>query len=153
VHIDPSSAVGAGVFLLGGTVPTNFAFFSVQLRDTGPAAGYLSFYTQDAGFVYDIQGRVTCLAVDEVNHRAWIGGVVTRNKTTDPAFQQPIHQVGQDLWFRMVDKGDGPDAGDRMTFVGFKGSAGIQTSAEYCEKKLWLNEGQPVTKGGIVVRP
>src|SRR3977135_1795177 len=75
-HLDPSSAIGAGVFSLGGTVPTEFSFLSLQLRDAGPATGYVQFYTKDACFVYDIQGRITCMAVDAVNHRAWMAGVV-----------------------------------------------------------------------------
>ena len=144
-----SSATGRGVFLIGGVTPSEFKFV-VKQHENGQSTGSFSFYAEDAGLVYDIHGRVTCSAFDPASHRAWIAGIVTHNKSTDPAFQQEIHQPGHDLWFRVLDNGA---EGDRMTFVGFEGTAGIATSAEYCERRLWLNQGQPVVEGEIVVVP
>ncbi|NIU75387.1 MAG: hypothetical protein GWN71_17950, partial [Gammaproteobacteria bacterium] len=49
-----------------------------------------------------------------------------------PGFQEDVHQPGRDIWFRVVDYGEGENATqpDRSTFVGFEGDAGIITSAE-----------------------
>ena len=66
------------------------------------------------------------------------------------------NEVGDDIWFRVVDYGEGQDAqADRSTFVGFEGNAGIITSREYCDAQIWP-EGDartgPVTDGDIQVR-
>jgi hypothetical protein len=96
------------------------------------------------------------MAVDAVNHRAWVAGVVTKNESTDPDYRADINQPGQDVWFRMLDAGETPGAIDRSTFLGFKGAAGIQTSAAYCAARLWAPNNArtwPVTAGDITVRP
>ena len=107
--------------------------------------GNFHHWTESEGVTVDLRAEVTCVGIDPVLRRAWIGGVITENRSTDPDHQLTIHQPGQDIWFRMQDNGEGPDVPDRVTFTGFKGSGGVITSAEYCERKLWLNEGQPVT--------
>jgi hypothetical protein len=90
------------------------------------------------GQTIDFHASVTCLSVDLENGRAWIGGVITQNNSTDPDFQGDIYQPGQDIWFRVLDSGNGQNApGDRTTFVGFKGSAGFDTSAAYCAGRPW----------------
>ena len=149
-----ASATGGGHYDLGGTI-VQFSFSAVQ-RANDAAAGQFHIALDDSGFIYDVHGAVTCLTVDEVNHRAWIGGVVTRNETTDPAFQTDIHQVGDDVWFRVVDYGEGQSAADRTTFYGFKGAAGIDTSPQYCAAQLWPADDArtwPVLQGNISVRP
>jgi len=108
------------------------------------------------GLVADFHGRVTCLAVDPAQHRAWIGGVVTRNASTDPDLLQAIHAPGRDVWFRVVDYGSGDGAPpDRTTFVGFEGAGGILTSAAYCAARIWPDGDArtwPVT-GNLTVLP
>jgi hypothetical protein len=105
----------------------------------------------------DFHGSVTCLAFDETNHRAWIGGVITENRSTDPAFLLDLHQPGHDVWFRVVDYGEGANAQqpDRTTFMGFENTPGIPTSAFYCALKPWPDDDArtwPVTHGNIQVR-
>jgi hypothetical protein len=78
------------------------------------------------------------VAVDAGEGRAWIGGVVTQNNSTHPNFTTEIHDVGRDIWFRVLDSGEGSsEAPDRATFVGFEGGGGIITSQEYCEAQIW----------------
>ena len=149
-----SSAVvtGGGEFLLGGFIPFDFSVSGVQHAD-GSATGEFRFSAHVDPFVYAFHARVVCVAVDRVNHRAWIGGVITENRSTDPDLQLDIHQPGRDVWFRVLDNGEGEQtAADRMTFIGFTGSAGVITSQEYCDRQLWLNEGQVLSKGNIQVR-
>jgi len=86
--------------------------------------------------------------VDPVNHRAWIGGVLTQSNDPDP-----VALVGKDAWFRVLDS-SGNDV-DRSTFLGFEGGGGIITSAEYCEKQIWPDDNArtwPVEQGNIVIQ-
>jgi hypothetical protein len=88
--------------------------------------------------------------VDEVNHRAWFGGVLTQ--TNDPA---PITEIGDDAWFRVLDTGKSSVEPDRSTFLGFEQPPpGIVTSEEYCQLQIWP-EGNartwPVASGNIVI--
>lgn len=110
------------------------------------------------GLLIEFEGSVTCVTVDAVNHRAWVGGVVTANNSTDPNFQTAIHQVGRDVWFRVVDNGEGAHAtaADRTTVLGFTGAAGFTTSAQYCAGQPWAAGDAntfPLVDGNIQVRP
>lgn len=85
------------------------------------------------------KGDVTCLAVDLVNRRVWVGGVLTHSNDPDP---NPDFQPGGDAWFRGFDTPAGSGAPDRVTFLGFRGSAGIETSEEYCQARLWADNNE-----------
>lgn len=108
------------------------------------------------GFVVDFSGEVTCMSVDPVLHRAWIGGVVTANNSNDPNHSAAIHQPGRDVWFRVVDHGEREGAPpDRSSVYGFEGALGIITSAQYCAAQLWTSDDVnafAVTEGNIQVR-
>ena len=163
-----SPATGNGIVLLatgGGksfvTSPppaigtAKFSFVAVQLED-GTARGVFRMVRQRAGFNVDFTGIVTCMAVDPATHRAWIGGIVASNDSDDPNHTLDIHAPGQDVWFRVVDNGEGAgDLPDRSSVYGFKGAAGVNTSAEYCALKLWPAgdaNAFEVTHGNIQVR-
>ena len=147
-------AAGGGVFDAG--VPVHFSFNAIGFGD-GSATGKLKFTTELGGQAISFHGRVTCLAVDPVNNRAWIGGVIVANTSTHPSFTGAVHQVGKDIWFRAVDYGNGQSGTvDRTTFVGFEGSAGIITSEEYCQVQIWPNvppddRTGPLLNGNIVI--
>ena len=94
---------------------------------------------------------MTCFAVDPVNHRAWIGGVLSL-KSNDP---DPVTEVGDDAWFRVLDTGAGSSEPDRSTFMGFEQPPpGIVTSEEYCQRQIWPDDNPrtwPVEHGNIVI--
>jgi hypothetical protein len=152
------TASGGGNFDAG--VDVSFAFGVVQFNHFD-ALGVFHFRTTLSGEAIDFTGRATCLAIDGENNRAWIGGVVTRNESTHPSFTTAINEVGRDIWFRVVDYGQGRHASqpDRTTFVGFEGSAGIITSIEYCQTQPWpgppadVQDARtgPLTKGNLRV--
>jgi hypothetical protein len=150
------SATGGGHYDLGVIVKFSM---SANQKDDGTASGEFHHKTELNGLVIDFSGRVTCLSVDSANGRAWIGGVVTQNRSEDPRFTTAIHQVGRDIWFRVLDNGEGGGAApDRTTFVGFEGGGGILTTAEYCAARIWPNDPpndrtSPLTAGNIQVRP
>jgi hypothetical protein len=149
------SSTGGGSYNAG--VIVDFTMNALQKAD-GSAKGTFRHRTVLGGQAVDFTGRVTCMAVDSVNHRAWIAGVITENNSTNAGFTTAIHQVGRDVWFRVLDSGEGQGAVDRTTFLGFEGSAGIITSAEFCEARIWPDDPpnartSPLTGGNIQVRP
>lgn len=151
-------ANGGGQYTILGTpfgdLPARFSFSAIQRAD-GSAGGRFQHRTEVNGQEIAVWGEVTCVAVDPENGRAWIGGVVTRNRS-ETIFTGEIHQPGRDVWFRVLDAGTGPDSGDRTTFLGFEGGGGIITSAEYCEEQIWPDDNartNPLTSGGLQVSP
>jgi hypothetical protein len=149
------AATGGGRYLLQNAFDVQFAFSAVQKAD-GKAMGRFHQKLEADGTVIDFSGEVTCMAVDPINHRAWIGGVITANRSTDPGFTGEIFQPGHDVWFRVVDYGEGGNATqpDRTTFLGFENNPDIKTSAQYCQVKIWpAGDARtwPVTAGNIQV--
>lgn len=128
-----------------GTVA--FSFTAVRHAD-GSVSGRFQQDQFDLGFTY--KGDVTCFAVDPVNHRAWIGGVLTQSNDPDP-----ITEVGDDAWFRVLDLGSSNAGPDRSTFLGFEGGGGIITSEEYCAARIWPDDNArtwPVEQGNIAIQ-
>lgn len=147
---------GGGHYLVGGAIEVGFSFGAQQKLD-GTATGWFRHSTELGGLPIEFFGTVTCVAIDEANGRAWIGGVITQNNSEFPSFTDDVHQPGREIWFRVLDSGEGAAAeADRSTFVGFEGSAGIITSQEYCDLRIWPDENartSPVVSGNIQVRP
>jgi hypothetical protein len=141
---DLSRTTGGGSFLYADTIPMQFSFAAVANAD-GSASGSFHHFYVDGGFTYDFWGTVTCVTFDAVNHRAWVGGVLTKVTSTDPEVGLA---AGDDAWFRVLDSPDG----DRSTAMGFVGA--IESSKAYCEMQIWP-EGNarthPVTEGQIKV--
>lgn len=128
-----------------GTV--TFSFVATRGADGG-VSGRFQQHQPAFGFIY--KGDVTCFAVDPVNHRAWIGGVLTHSNDPDP-----VTEVGDDVWFRVLDTGQGSAEPDRSTFFGFdQGVPPFDTSENYCAARPWP-EGNartwPVVHGNILI--
>lgn len=149
-----ASVTGGGHYDVLG-LDVQFAVGAVRGPDGGASGRFHITADEGGGLTVDFSGTVTCLTVDPVNRRAWIGGVVTANRSTDPDLLTEIHEPGDDVWFRVRDAGAGQGVVDRTSFYGFKGAAGIQTSAEYCAARIWPDNDArtwPVTSGNISVR-
>jgi hypothetical protein len=148
---DLGSVSGAGQYDINGLIVT-FSLHA-EVEQNGKGEGEFTIYADEGGgLVVDFEGKVTCLAIDPVNHRAWIGGKIKENRSTDPDLLTDIHRKSRDIWFRVLDE----PTGDRSTFVGFEGSAGFITSEEYCAGRPWPAGNArtwPVVSGGIMVRP
>lgn len=151
-------ANGSGTFNIGAP-GADIAFdLNALLRDDGSASGSVHYVTDLTEFglaTIEIRFNVTCLALDVALGRAWIGGVVTENNSTNELFAtDPKRQPGRDVWFRVADNGNGGSGTlDRSTQLGFEGSTGIITSEEYCQARLWpAAPAHPVTTGNISLR-
>jgi hypothetical protein len=140
----PSLVTGGGWFLYADSIPMQFGFSAVVRGDGSATGSFHHFYTAD-GFTYDFWGTVTCTTFDTVNHRAWVGGVLTKVTSSDPDVGVA---PGDDAWFRVLDTSDG----DRSTAMGFVGI--FLSSAAYCAEQPWP-EGNarthPVTSGQITI--
>src|SRR4029077_20199137 len=91
----PITATGGGWFLYAGTIPMQFGFSAVA-RSDGTARGLFHHFYVAAAFSYAFWGALTCAPFDPVNHRAWIGGVLTKVSSTDPGVGVA---PGDDAWF------------------------------------------------------
>ncbi len=151
-----ASATGGGHFLVAGSLDVTFSL-SAKQKLNGVANGQFRYSVVLSGQLVEFHGEVICLTVDSANGRAWIGGVVTQNNSEHPSFTNEINEPGRDVWFRVLDSGEGGAADmDRSTFLGFEGGGGIITSEEYCEAAIWPDDNErtsPVTQGNIQVRP
>jgi hypothetical protein len=148
---DNAKATGGGHYFLQNAFDVQFAFVAVQQSD-GQFSGVFHHSLEDSTGTIDFDARVTCMAVDKDFGRAWIGGVIVSNKSTSPGFQTDIHQPGHDIWFRVLDGGEGDNTEDRTTFVGFEGV--IPSSAVYCATRPWPDGNArtwPVTQGNVQV--
>ena len=138
---------GGGEFVHPDFGAVRFEFVAVRHRD-GRVSG--RFFQDQPFFGFSYAGDVTCFAVDLVNHRAWIGGVVTSSNDPDP-----VTEVGDDVWFRVLDAGKQSAEPDRSTFFGFEQPPpGIVTSEEYCQLRIWPDgnaRAWPVERGNIVI--
>jgi hypothetical protein len=138
---------GGGQFVhpIFGTV--TFAFVATRQTD-GSVTGRVHQNQHDLDFEY--KGDVTCFAIDDENHRAWIGGVLTHSNDPDP-----VTEVGDEVWFRVLDVGQGGTEPDRSTFFGFdQGVPPFDTSENYCEARPWPDDNArtwPVVHGNITI--
>jgi len=73
--VDFGSASGAGQYDIGGLIVT-FSF-NAAIEKNGKGEGEFTLYADEGdGLIVDFDAKVTCLSIDPVNHRAWIGGKV-----------------------------------------------------------------------------
>ena len=156
-HVNGEGSINVGVPMLFN--------MTALLRADGSASGEAYHFASLGATFIEFRTRVTCVSFDPVNNRAWIGGVITENTSTDPVRMQPRNEVGRDIWWRVVDYGDGLSGTvDRSTFLGFTGDAGFQTSADYCAGQPWPGPNDtppqpvdartgPLLSGNISVKP
>ena len=148
------SATGGGHYLLQDAFDVPLTFNALQ-HANGTVKGRFHESLIADGETVDFSGDVVCMAVDAVNHHAWIGAVITENRSTHPDFNEWFHQPGEDVWFRLVDYGEGANSPpDRTTFMGFENTPGIPTSEVYCQLQIWPDADArtwPVTAGNFQV--
>jgi hypothetical protein len=121
VNFDPAGDFGDG----------KFQFVAIKQAD-GSVSGHFYQGRRRAAGLVEFYGVVTCVTIDPAfPGRARIGGIVTVNNSTDPAFLTTNHEVGDDVWFRVEDSGNGVGTGQKSTTYGFKPTL-VNTSPEYC---------------------
>lgn len=150
----PAGTTGGGHYLVGA-LDVTFAFTAMDTP--GGISGRFHHSVLLGGELVEFHGLVTCVTVDATNRRAWIGGIITQNRSEATSFRTERHEPGKDVWFRVLDSGEGTGAEpDRTTFLGFEGDAGFDTSADYCAGQPWPDNNErtnAVISGNIQVRP
>lgn len=153
-------ANGGGQYALAfgdGFLPGRFSLSGIQTTPDGSTAkGRFHHVLDFLGENIDFKGEVSCLTIDAQNGRAWIGGVITDNNSqAEPWASGELYEPGRDIWFRVLDSGEGNQTHGRTTFVGFEGGAGIPTSAEYCELAIWPDDNARTwaVEGNVQVLP
>ena len=146
-------AIGGGHYTIPGDIDLEFAFSALVLPN-GRAEGNFHHQGVAEGELIQFSAEVTCLSIDAVNHRAWIGGVITENRSTHPQFTTPVHQVGHDIWFRVQDNDSvAPSTTpDVTTIVGFE-SPTIPSSQFYCDTQPWRSNNVWPVRGNVSVTP
>jgi hypothetical protein len=126
-------AQGAGVVDLSAAGAPDAEFqFVAHRRADGTVTGHWRQSRLRGALLVEFAGTVTCVTVDPAfPGRARIGGVITENNSTDPAFLTINHAVGADAWFRVSDGEDAAGAVDASTTIGFKPTL-VDTSDQYC---------------------
>ena len=149
---------GAGVVDLTAAAAglADFQFVAHKKAD-GTVWGHFRQSRSTAAGTVDFEGVVICLTSDpNFPGRARIGGRVTANNSTNPAFLTVNHEVGADVWFRVQDIGQGGIADHRSTTYGFKPIL-VDTSEQYCALPFdglpWWNPATifPLAQGTISV--
>jgi hypothetical protein len=142
------SVTGSGHVLrnLGeGDELTTFSY-SANRRADGETTGQFQYDFRALNLV--VHGHVTC--VTSAGNVAWIGGVIDRLRSDDPADQA---LVGTDIWWRVTDTGEGAaDAADRTTSLLFTIPGVPITAASWCADQPTRGVERPINNGNIQIR-
>jgi hypothetical protein len=108
----------------GITELTTFSFNAIE----GPngTTGHFQYDFRANGFI--VSGPITCVTSN--GNQAWVGGVVDRVITDNPAFESLL---GLEMWWRSIDNGEGAGAApDSTTGLGFGFPGSVITAASWC---------------------
>jgi hypothetical protein len=124
---------------------TTFSYSAIR-RDDGTTSGQYQFNFRALNLV--VHGTVTC--VTATGNVAWIGGVIDKLKSDDPADQE---LVGTDIWWRVTDRGEGSaDAADLTTSLLFTIPGNPTTAQSWCNDKPTRGVERPIVGGNIQVK-
>ncbi len=142
------SVTGSGHVLrdLGlGAKLTMFSYNAIR-RVGGETSGQFQFNFRAASLV--VHGTVTCLT--SAGNVAWIGGVIDRLQSDDPADQE---LVGTDIWWRVTDNGQGAAAQPDLTTSLLFTIPGVPiTALSWCTDQPMRGVERPIDNGNIQVR-
>lgn len=154
-----STVTGGGIvdFSAAGVGNGHFSFTGI-IRGDGSVHGRFHQRRETPLGLVDFTGEVTCLTIDAARGRARFGGRITKNNSTHPGFLTGNHEIGDDVWFRVQDGGEGADSQDASTSYGFKPTL-VDTSEQYCALPFdglpaWNPASTfPLLAGNIQIRP
>lgn len=131
--------------LTGEAELTTFSYSAIRRID-GTTSGQYQYNFRAADFF--VHGSVTC--VTAAGNTAWIGGVIDRIKSDDPADQS---LVGTDIWWRVTDNGQGAgDPPDLTTSLLFTLPGSAITAASWCRDQPLAALSRPIVHGNIRIR-
>jgi hypothetical protein len=114
--------------------------FDAKQRSDGTSDGHWHYKDVEDGVTWNVDGPVTCTTI--VGNHAWVGGTIEHS--SDPSY------TGLDMWFQVIDNGEGHNAPPDITTligVGVAGQAQAYCNAANPPRFPW-----PVEHGNIQVR-
>ena len=124
---------------------TTFSYSAVR-RTSEATSGQFQFNFRALNLV--VHGTVTC--VTAAGNVAWIGGVIDRLQSDDPADQA---LVGTDIWWRVTDRGEGSDdSADLTTSLLFTIPGNPTTAASWCADQPTRGVERAIIAGNIQVK-
>jgi hypothetical protein len=124
---------------------STFSYSAIGRAD-GSASGEYQYNFRALDF--SIHGTVTCVSV--LGNQGWVGGVIDGITSADPADQA---LVGTEVWWRVVDNGQGSnDAADRTTSLLFALPTSPTTSASWCNDRAPRGLLRDIVHGNIQVQ-
>ena len=114
--------------------------FGAQRNSDGTSDGQWHYKDVEDGVTWDVDGPVTCTTI--IGNHAWVGGTIEHS--SDPSY------TGLDMWFQVIDNGEGHNAPPDITTLIGVGVAG-QAQA-YCDAAAPARFPWPVENGNIQVR-
>ncbi len=130
--------------------PADMTFkFNVTVYEDASVDGTFSYSANSAAGTLDIEADVVCATLDNDAGRAWVGGKVTRNGSTDPQFSG---QPGTEIWMRALDR----NAQQMQPLVSgpLMAAGTIKNASDYCSKKPWSDEAlYAVEPGALAIFP
>lgn len=110
---------------VGGVTETTKFTFHADAKPGG-TTGSFNYDFRANGFA--VSGTVTCVTSN--GNQAWVGGVIDKVVTDNPAFESLL---GLEAWWRSIDNGEGSNAPpDSTTGLGFGFPGSTITSASWC---------------------
>jgi hypothetical protein len=123
---------------------TTFSYTAIRRADD-VTSGQFQFDFRALDLV--VHGTVTCVTAN--GNVAWIGGVIDKLRSDDPADQA---LVGTDIWWRVTDRGEGvDDAADLTTSLLFTLPGNPTTAASWCADRPTRGVERPISQGNIQV--
>lgn len=122
--------------------PLTFSF-NISVYEDDSVEGTFTYSTSGNGV--DIDAEVLCATLDHKSGRAWIGGTITRNDSTDPRYSSA---PGDEVWMRVLDRNlqKMPPMISEPLFR----TANVRGARNYCQRRPWSDEGLFVVQPGAL---
>lgn len=146
-----ATVFGKGKYVNTAGLEVAFSF-DANLHEDGRGSGEFHHVSKsDAGTV-DLRGPITCLAIDEQERRAWMGGSLSSNASTHPDYAEDRFGTDAPVRFRILESAEGPESPGLISDLDVGGAA----AADFCAGKAWP-AGEPggnkLLEGLVVVFP
>ena len=125
-------------------VPLTF-MVNVSVFENDSVEGSFSYSATSTSGSLDIEAQVQCTALDHDAGKAWVGGKLTRNGSTDPRYTA---EIGSDVWIHLLDRN--LDSLPPMVSAPTMRSATVRSAADFCKRRPWSDEELYIVEAGAL---